>query len=493
MNSLEYWRRREEEAREKYIKDEEEYTHQVQKIYQNQLNDIQTQINAFYGKYAKAEGITIAEAKKRVSQHDVKAFEQKAAKYVKDKDFSPRANEELRLYNATMKINRLEMLKANIGLEMIAGHDELEKFMGGILKGRTEEELKRQAGILGKTIKNNAQLVNSVVNASFHNATFSDRIWLHQDLLRNELSGLLQSGMIQGKSPDALARELIKKFNVKTSDAERLMVTELRRVQTEAAKQSYERNGNDMYTFLALNPEVNSVICDECRKLDGQHFKVSDMKPGENAPPMHPRCHCGTAPYHDRAEYEAWLDWLDSGKTTAEWNDHGKAEWDKAFAKAENGGIIKSILTNKDRKAILGYMSAKSYNINEKLRYGDILSAEDQSFVDELDYALEKMPVYKGDLSRSIYFYSDTDIAEFVKAYTVGGQITYNEYISTTKGKLYNPDGQVQIIILDSKRGKDISLFNEREQEVIYQRGAVFNVKDIELTKGVYYITLEEA
>ena len=47
----------------------------------------------------------------------------------------------MRIYNATIKINRLEMLKANIGLELIAGHYELEKFMGGILKGRTMEEL----------------------------------------------------------------------------------------------------------------------------------------------------------------------------------------------------------------------------------------------------------------------------------------------------------------------------------------------------------------
>lgn len=340
IDSKEYWRRREEEAREHYIKDEKVYEREIKRIYQNQLDSIQMQINSFYGKYAAKEGITMAEAKKRVSKLDIAEYERKAAKYVKEKNFSDKANEEMRLYNATMKINRLEMLKANIGLEMISGHNELEKFMEKILRGRTEAELKRQAGILGKTINNNAQLVHAVVNASFKNATFSERIWMHQDLLKNELSGLLQTGLIQGKSSTALARELSKKFGVKISDAERLMTTELRRVQTEAAKQSYERNGNDMYTFLALNPEVNSVICDECRKLDGQHFKVSEMMPGKNAPPMHPRCHCATAPYEDSAEYEAWLDWLDSGKTTAEWNDHGKAEWEKARKALRKGSAF---------------------------------------------------------------------------------------------------------------------------------------------------------
>ena len=312
-SSREYWREREEAALKTYIKDEKEYDKEVKKIYQNQLNAIQTEINAFYGKYAKAEGITIAEAKKRVSQHDVKAFESKAAKYVKDRDFSAKANEELRLYNATMKINRLEMLKANIGLEMIAGHDELEKFMGDILKGRTEDELKRQAGILGKTIVNNAKLVDSVVNASFKNATFSDRIWMHQDLLKNKLSSLLQSGMIQGKNPRVLARELKNAFNTSTYDAERLMRTELARVQTEAQKQSFKRNGFTLYEFIA-----NSGCCDICQEKDGKHFKVENMMPGENAAPMHPHCRCSAAPWEDSEEYEAWLDYLDKGGTTEE-------------------------------------------------------------------------------------------------------------------------------------------------------------------------------
>ncbi|MDY5558727.1 MAG: phage head morphogenesis protein, partial [Candidatus Heritagella sp.] len=59
------------------------------------------------------------------------------------------------LYNLTMKVNRLELLKANIGLEMIAGTDELDKYMAEILQGRTEDELKRMGGILGKSVKAN--------------------------------------------------------------------------------------------------------------------------------------------------------------------------------------------------------------------------------------------------------------------------------------------------------------------------------------------------
>ena len=43
------------------------------------------------------------------------------------------------------------------------------------------------------------------------------------------------------------------------------------------------------------------------------------MLPGENAPPMHPWCRCSTAAYMDGKEYEEWLDFLDKGGTTEEW------------------------------------------------------------------------------------------------------------------------------------------------------------------------------
>lgn len=359
MKHNEYWKRREEEALNHYITDEAEYDRQIQQIYQDMLDSCNEQINAFYGKYADKEGITLAEAKKRVSQLDIAAYERKAKRYVKDKDFSAQANEEMRLYNATMQINRFELLKANIGLEMIKGHDELEKFMGGILQGRTEAELKRQAGILGKTITNNAKAAHAIVNASYKNATFSDRVWMYHDEMKADLSKMLKTGLIQGKNPKALARELEKyvmgdaksgaKFN-----AERLMRTELARVQTAAQKQSFERNGFTEYTFLA-----NSGCCKDCQALDGKHFKVADMMPGENAAPIHPFCRCSVAAYSSRKEYDEWLDFLEQGGTTEEYNKI-------KLTKNVNGGKITSLKemfkkSSEDRKGFR-FISDKQFN-----------------------------------------------------------------------------------------------------------------------------------
>lgn len=361
--SADYWRKREERNLKSNLKKEAEYDKEIERIYKDMLDATQKEIDAFYGKYADAEGITLAEAKKRVSQLEIEAYERKAKKYVEAASqdrantgktnkrafyFSKRANEEMRLYNLTMKVNRLEMLKANIGLELIKGHAELETFMSEILQGRTQEELERQAGILGKSIKNNAKTAHTIVNASFKNATFSDRLWMYHDQMKADLSKLLQSGMIQGKGARQLAKDLRKYYygpeylkngkNGAVYNTERLMRTELARVQTEAQKQTFEKYGFKEYTFLALGN-----ACDICKAIDGKHFKVKDLMPGENAPPIHPHCRCSISAYEDTEEYEAWLDFLDKGGTTAEWNKFGKAAW-------KESGIINPIPNNKSQE-----------------------------------------------------------------------------------------------------------------------------------------------
>ena len=81
ISSKEYWEQREREALQQRITDEKEYEKRIRQIYDDMLHNVQTEINAFYGRYANKEHITIAEAKKRVSQADIKAYERKAKKY----------------------------------------------------------------------------------------------------------------------------------------------------------------------------------------------------------------------------------------------------------------------------------------------------------------------------------------------------------------------------------------------------------------------------
>ena len=72
--------------------------------------------------------------------------------------------------------------------------------------------------------------------------------------------------------------------------------------QIIAQRDSLRRNGFKEYEFIA-----NSDCCEICGALNGKHFRISALKIGVNAPPMHEGCTCSICAYEDNTKYEAWL------------------------------------------------------------------------------------------------------------------------------------------------------------------------------------------
>lgn len=293
-----YWIKREKDHIEQAIKDDKVLLRKISDTYDRAMNEITKEIDAFYSNYATKEGITMADAVKRVKASDTQAFALKAKKMVEDLDFSDGANEKLKLYNLTMKVNRLEMLKANIGLELTSmSNDELFS-MRTALEQQVYDELERQAGILGQSVIVNKKLVETIVNASYQNATFSERIWSNHDELKAELDKLLSRGMIQGKNPRVLARDVQKTLGASKYNAERLMITELARTQTAAQEAAFDEYGYDEVEWIA-EPDA----CEVCKPRDGKIYKVKDIGT-KIMIPSHPFCRCSFAAYMSREEWE---------------------------------------------------------------------------------------------------------------------------------------------------------------------------------------------
>ena len=329
--SSEYWKKREKEAKAATLKDEAEYKARIEKIYNQTIESIERQVNDWYARYANDNNMTMAEARAKVRKLDMERYERLAAKYVATRDFSDEANEEMKIYNLTMRINRLELLKAQINLELLAGYDDIQNEMERDLIETAMKEDRRLAGILGDSVIGNQRYARVLVNASFQNATFSERLWgNNMPKLRARLETELRNGLIQGIHPRELARRFRSTFGGSIRDTERLMVTEMRRLQTDVQKESFERNGFAEYRFITTGDER---VCPECEKLNGQHFKVSEMQPGENAPPMHPSCRCSTAAYMDSDKYKRWIDALERGEDV---------RWQDFENDIDNGGIAAS-------------------------------------------------------------------------------------------------------------------------------------------------------
>ena len=164
------------------------------------------------------------------------------------------------------------------------------------------------------------------------------------------------------------------------------------------------------------------------------------------------------------------------------------------YRKWQGGEIQREVLTERETRAVMDYIGSKSYVLNDKLRRGEQLTEDELRMRSAFTRALNKMPRYSGTLTRSLYFYDKEMLAEVLDEYQVGSVFRSSQFVSATAlGELYNPDGQIQIMILNSKNGADLRRFNAQEGEVVYNIASRFNVIDKIQEDGKWYIILEEA
>lgn len=512
-SSKTYWQQREHKHLKASVMDEKETTERINKIYSSAMEDIENDINRFYANYAGKEKISLTEAKKRASKLDVEAFASKAKKYVADRDFSPAANEELRLYNLTMKVNRLELLKADITLKLTGASDAVSNEVTKSLTKKAISEYTRQAGILGESIFHNAKTVDSLVNGSFLNATFSERIWSNQAELTNLLDTALRRAIMQGKHPrDTIKdiRSLVITDPKKPKEtaqhiAERLLVTETARIQTEVQRDSFLQAGFGEYTFIA-----EPSACKRCSELDGKVFPVSEMMPGTNAAPMHAWCKCSCAASESRDSLEAGKiqNQEEQANVSTGWKPPEELknlkiyESDEAFERALGHKDWKESLSSEEHKAIEDYTFDEYYGLNRYLRNKTKMKAmgtfephhvkeKYEDLENKISSALQKsatpdnMIVYR--TVKNMDFIKGLDTANGKTVFKDGGYMSTTPFMDSTfisghvtkpaqKGQGASAYNLVEIALPKGTKGayvKEFSMFDE-EREFLLDKGTVF-------------------
>lgn len=298
--SNEYWAKREATR----IKERQKLDAKtVRKIVRNQekaYNDIEQQINAFYAKYADSEGISWADAKKRIDRAQSKSLQVTVEDMAKRATGNKDAEAKIKLYNAAKNVNRYSQLLAGIGLRITEMSLDDELLIKDTLMQAFREEVNYLKKVYPfKALGYNDRYAEKIVYATFHNATFSDRIWSDHDALKSKLDSTLRTMLTRGENPRKYSREFKKAFDVSKSDAERLLLTESARVQSETMMDAYEDMG-----FAKGKWITESDPCDICKSLKGEVKPIKDLR---ELLPRHPRCRCSVAPYQDRAGYEKKL------------------------------------------------------------------------------------------------------------------------------------------------------------------------------------------
>lgn len=287
----------------------------ITQLYQESYDRLQAQIDKFYLGYAGREGLTKQEAMKRASEFDVTKFAEKARKAVKEKDFSHKTNSWLRVYNLKMKVSRLELLKAELGLEINSLTSNLDEVFDKARRSEYLAEYKRQAGILGISSKGAKKRLDSILNADFYGQSFSSRVWGKNGLqsqLQKDVFASLNRIYTDMNGYQKEMKRLAERYNTSESSAKRLLKTEIARINADTDHAVLKDNGFTHMIFVA-----ESGACDICKPLDNTAVPIDKVEKGVNMFPMHPNCRC-SAYGHIEMKYKDGRSTLDEFNS---WNE----------------------------------------------------------------------------------------------------------------------------------------------------------------------------
>lgn len=321
-----YWKRREEEElkwQKKNIASDEDFNRLIARYYQSAIVQINKDIDHYYQNLANSVG-GLDNAYGMVKTADIADYEAESQKLVSQAaqmrvagqkvtydSFPDDVNRRMKVYNATMRINRLEYLKSQVGLRLTEANMNIASELNLKLNDDYINETKRQAGILGKTLKYNVALlsdnISKIIMSSTKGGNWSERLWVNNDALKARLDGVLAAGLITGQSNQAMARKL--KDQVRTAVTNSRYVTE-RLARTESARVQFKAQMDSItaadYKYVKWYAEPGACrICQEINDNDRYDLGYG-VFPVDEVPsiPVHPNCRCSVSAY--------WVDGKDN-------------------------------------------------------------------------------------------------------------------------------------------------------------------------------------
>lgn len=438
----------------------------ITQLYQESYDRLQAQIDKFYLGYAGREGLTKQEAMKRASDFDVTKFAKKARKAVKEKDFSHKTNSWLRVYNLKMKVSRLELLKAELGLEINSLTSNLDEVFDKARRSEYLAEFKRQAGILGISSSGATKRLEAILDADFYGQNFSSRVWGKtglQAILQRDVFASLNRIYTDMNGYQKEMKLLANKYGTSEYNAKRLIKTEIARINSDTDQAMLKDNGFTHMIFVA-----ESGACDICKPLNNTAVPIDKVEKGVNMFPMHPNCRC-SAYGHIEMKYKDGRSTLDQFEKWDESEDNiileqtGENNKDSLSTRAIAGEKQKLLpfeddevfeaqdsddidaffnkqekykkwyngLTEEEKRAIYSYTTSDYHDFNNIKRFGldKALELKKEFWLDEhgeadLEYALEEVRKTKNKIPILEKALSDFAPEKTFKAYRGTGSVS---------------------------------------------------------------------
>lgn len=312
MNNAEYWAQRFKKM-EDSLKDESyEYVQNLEKQFDAAIRDIDTQIRAWYQRFATNNGISLADAKRLLTTGELKEFRWTVAEYIekaKESGISGAWIKELENASARVHISRLDALKYQLQQQAeVLTHERVKVTTEASSVAYTQSfyhtafEVQRGLGIGWTMQALNNNLVQKVLSRPWavDGQTFTARCWIDKQKLVNVINQEITRMVATGAAPQKVIDAVAKQLNVSKSNASRVVMTESAFFSSAAQRDCFNELDVERYVVVCA---LDTNTCEKCGSLDGKVFKMSEFEVGVTANPFHPWCRCCTAPYfEDMAE-----------------------------------------------------------------------------------------------------------------------------------------------------------------------------------------------
>lgn len=382
MKTSEYWKQRFEQLEDSSHSYGISTYAKIEPAFEEAQRQIDKEIEAWYGRFAKNNEVSIQEARKMLSASELKEFHWDVKEYIRygqENAVDGLWIKELENASTKYHISRLEALKVRTqqAIEVAFGN-ELDAVDDMARRVYTDGyyhsvfEMQRGIGIGWQIGQIDERTLSKVVTKPWASdgKTFSDRIWDAKTQLVNELHIELTRNCILGKAPDQAISNIAKKFNTTKSQAGRLVMTEQAYFHSLAQKEAFKELDVENYEIVATLDSHTSEIC---RVMDGKVFPMDEYSPGSTAPPFHPWCRTVTVPsFEDNfGGQRAARD--ENGNTYYVPDSMTFKDWEKKYVKDANAAFAtKSDIEMFNRyKGVLKELCPETLDDFIKIKYND--------------------------------------------------------------------------------------------------------------------------
>lgn len=388
-----YWRNRADLRMDEYHKNSDETIYLITLAYDEAIKKINEDINKTFYKFMKDGGMTAAEARallnSKISKKELESI-RNSINQIQDEELKAYMMAKLNAEAYKARMTRLEALKESIYINCMQTADvEIDKsttlYINNINQAYYENiyDIQKGTGIAFDFAEMPVDTIEEILKTNWSGKHYSERVWRNTEVLVEELTKTITSGLMAGTNSRKMATEIQDLSDYGKHAAERLIRTETTYVTNMSEIESYKECSIEKYVFVAT---LDLRTSKQCRAHDKKVYEVDKAVSGKNLPPLHPYCRSITIAYKDEETLNNFRRRArdpKTGKTYVLPKNISYDEWYRKYV-IDRYGIqeaskIKKMIKNKasDKKQykkykeILGKDIPKSFEEFRKIKYNN--------------------------------------------------------------------------------------------------------------------------